>query len=67
MMSEVEDYLTKLKVICTETDNSRRDAVSAELIESLGSDSFVQIIISIFESNNNVYDEGKCTSLQARN
>jgi hypothetical protein len=58
MMSEVDEYLAKLKIICTEPDNLKREAVADEMVKAINSDSFVNILISIFESQNDIYDAG---------
>lgn len=58
MQSEVQDYLAKLKLICTEPNEKIREAVSSELIASLSSSAFIGILTAIFEPTNDVYDSG---------
>lgn len=51
--------MAKLKIICTEPDNAKREGVTEELIVSISSDSFMDILMAIFESGSDPYDPGR--------
>lgn len=55
---QVEDYLAKLKYICTEADNEKRDQVSADLLSQITSTHFLTILKAIYGSQADIYDAG---------
>lgn len=53
---QVEEYIAKLKYICSEPDNEKRDEVSKQLLADISSTEFLATLQAVFSTN--IIDSG---------
>jgi hypothetical protein len=51
MLTELEQYLNRVKIICSDPNNETREKVTDELLKQITSQSFISIIDQVFTSN----------------
>lgn len=51
MLTELEQYLNIVKIICSDPNNETREKVTDELMKQITSQSFISIIEQVFTSN----------------
>jgi len=51
MLTELEQYLNRVKIICSDPNNETREKVTDELMKQITSQSFISIIEQVFTSN----------------
>lgn len=59
MESDLQKYLSTLKVLCSESNNEKRQRIADEFLEDITSDKFIDILHQIFSpANKTLIDSG---------